>query len=960
MAKIKETNMKIRASLLATALACMPFAADAAGLGKITVYSGLGQPLRAEVEISATKAEISGMTARMAPRDSFAQAGIEYASTLQGIKFVLDQKGDKPVIRITSDRPVNDPFVDLLLELSWPSGRLVREYTFLLDPPELVVKGAPQISAVEARELPALADSTASRSTVEKPARVTARPKVAEEKKPAAEAKSAAEPKPAADGVAIPVKKGDNLHKIASENRPEGVSLDQMLVGLLRANKEAFDNGNMNRLKAGRILTVPDQEALAAVSPAEARKTVLAQASDWNAYRRKLAAAAAQSPARDESGQQAASGRVSARVDDQAAPAAMPKDQVKVAKTQTASSGKPAGGKASEEDLIARDKAVKEANERVQALEKNVSDLQKLLEMKNQSLADLQKQSATAPAPAAPAPASTPAAAPAAAPEAKVEAPSAPKVEAAATPEAPKTEEKPVEAAPAVESKPVAPAPAPAAVAPAPAPVVAEPSLVDDLLGNPMLLAAGGAVVAGLGAIAVLRRRRQGQQEAGSAAEQPTISSLSQASLGANSVFKSTGGQSVDTSNTPATDFSQAGPGTIDTDEVDPVAEADVYMAYGRDAQAEEILLEAMQKDPKRFAIHVKLLEIYANRKSVPQFEALASDIYAQTGGAGTDWEKAAAMGMRLDPANPLYQIAPAAVAPPAVPEFDPDATMIVASGALQEALAPSEAVPEPELPPEEPVVEAPADLAAGLDFDLDLGSPPAAEPEIREAAADSSLDFDLDLGAPSEAVAPAMEEAAMPEVLDFQLPEVVAEPEAAMGDENIIDFDLSPEAPAAVDEAEAAPAVEESPRAFDLSAINLDLEAPLEIAAEPALEVEAADVALPDLGGADFTLDEGEGPQALVMPEPAPVEEALVMPEVADDLSFDLPEASLESGLEVAQEAAQDDPRWQEVATKLDLAKAYEEMGDLEGSRELLQEVVSEGSPEQQERARALLASMG
>ncbi len=72
-------------------------------------------------------------------------------------------------------------------------------------------------------------------------------------------------------------------------------------------------------------------------------------------------------------------------------------------------------------------------------------------------------------------------------------------------------------------------------------------------------------------------------------------------------------------------------PGTIDTDEVDPVAEADVYMAYGRDTQAEEILLEALQKDPQRTAIHAKLLEIYANRRSLKQFETLASELYAQT-----------------------------------------------------------------------------------------------------------------------------------------------------------------------------------------------------------------------------------------------------------------------------------------------------------------------------------------
>ena len=122
-------------------------------------------------------------------------------------------------------------------------------------------------------------------------------------------------------------------------------------------------------------------------------------------------------------------------------------------------------------------------------------------------------------------------------------------------------------------------------------------------------------------------------------------------------MFRATGGQSVDTGNVPLQtgDFSQTGPGTIDTDEVDPVAEADVYMAYGRDAQAEEILIEALHKDPQRTAIPAKLLEIYAGRKSVKQFDTLASELYAQTGGVGAEWEKVAAMGATLDPENPLY-----------------------------------------------------------------------------------------------------------------------------------------------------------------------------------------------------------------------------------------------------------------------------------------------------------------
>ncbi|WP_442858683.1 FimV/HubP family polar landmark protein [Azospira sp. I09] len=995
----------------------MPFAADAAGLGKITVYSGLGQPLRAEVEVSATKAELSNMTARLASQDAFAQAGIEYASTLLGIRFSLDQKGGQPVIRVSSDKPINDPFVDMLLELSWPSGRLVREYTFLLDPPEMAIKGGAQVSTVEAKQPPRIEtrplapveEKPVARMAEEKPAKVTTsrKPKVAAEEKSVAEAMPAAEKKAAAQPVvtdgSIEVKKGDTLRKIAGETVHEGVSLEQMLVGLYRANKEAFDGGNMNRLKAGKILAVPDKESVAAVSESEARKIVFAQSSDWNAYRRKLAGAVAQEAPKDDGATQAVAGRVTAKVEDKAAPAAAPKDQVKVAKTEGPAAGKAGAGKASEEDLIAKDKALKDANERMAALEKNVSELQKLLELKNQNLADLQKQAAAKPA--APLPAAAPTkpaeAAPVEPPKPEVK-PEPPKAEEAKPAEAAKPEEKPAEAA-VPEAKPEPkPEPKPPVVVPPPVPVE-EPSLVDELLDNLPLLGGGLVAIAGLGALAVVRRRRQAP--AGEATLPPT-SSLSQPSLGANSVFKSTGGQSVDTSNTPATDFSQAGPGTIDTDEVDPVAEADVYMAYGRDAQAEEILLEAMQKDPKRFAIHVKLLEIYSNRKAVKQFETLASELYAQTGGVGAEWEKAAAMGAKLDPANPLYGGNPAPAA--AAADFDPDATMIVGAEQLKDTvtmpgtlsqLAEAAAEAEPL-----PVVEAPQEAAAepvpdlvSLDFDLGLEAPAAPQADVAaepEAALPGAMDFDLDLGAAEPAPAAAAES----EVLDFQLPDAAPEAAPAAPADNIIDFDLdlgagaeepvsiTAEAPGGdldiqLDD-EALP-VEEAPRAFDLSSINLDLDAapapaaePAASAAEPAASAADDTVVLPEVADEALSLDDLAAAAAETTLTPA-ADETVVMPELAMEEvtaapapSFDSAEtvvnpelgAQLEAQLEAEQaaDAEGDDARWQEVATKLDLAKAYEEMGDLEGARELLQEVLGEGNAEQQDVARTLMERVG
>lgn len=152
-------------------------------------------------------------------------------------------------------------------------------------------------------------------------------------------------------------------------------------------------------------------------------------------------------------------------------------------------------------------------------------------------------------------------------------------------------------------------------------------------------------------------------------------------------------------------------------------------MAYGRDAQAEEILLEAKQKDSKRYAIHLKLLEIYSNRKDTKQFETLATELYGETSGVGGDWEKAAAMGLRLDPVNPLYGGSGQATDTP----FDPDATVIVVPQSVRNTVTlPGElsqiadGAEKTDAPAQAPA--APLDLAS-LDFDLGLGdAKPAAE----------------------------------------------------------------------------------------------------------------------------------------------------------------------------------------------------------------------------------------
>ena len=993
----------------ALALATLPMTSGAAGLGKVTVYSALGQPLRAELEVFATREELAGMRAQVASLDTFKQAGVEFSPTLSGITLTVDKRPNgQSIIRLTSSKPINDPFVDLLLELNWPTGRLVREYTFLLDPPDFAARtgaaAAPTITP------PLVARPAAETRVAEaKPSRAY-RPRGGE-----------AAQRPADGATTYEVKRGDTLGSIASELRPEGVSLDQMLLALFRANQDAFDQGNINRLKAGKILSIPDRASVEAVPREEAKTAIVAQSSNWGAYRRKLAAVAADSPARDEAARQQVAGKITTRVEDKASPPAEPRDQLKVSKTELpGAKSPPSAARRSDEDLIAKEKALKDANDRLASLERNVAELQRLLELKSQNLAELERQAAARGAPAGearkpteaappPPPAAAPAPAPvkpdsavaASAPPGKPsELPAEPKPAEALTrpeakPEEPKVEAKAEAPAPAVEApKPVEPAkpvetPRAKVVMPPPP---EEPGFFEELFGSTGFVAGSAGIAALLGAYWFAKRRRESDGEL--PLEDARTLAPTHDSIAAKSVFRSTGGQSVDTTNSIAhTDFSQAGPGSIDTDEVDPVAEADVYMAYGRDAQAEEILLEAKQKDPRRHAIHLKLLEIYASRKDVKPFGLLATELFNSTGGVGADWEKAAAMGRQSDPGNPLFASVPrddaVAEAPVVRAEKPPEATADTFTRpeqVVQLATAAAVAAGRPEPAPARPVpVEerpAPAQVA-DLDFDLGASEPGPAPAAARNdgylettlafspAASGEALDFDLAASLPSSSL-PAeadreevqlVDDASSLEVTMLVAPPPRPEEEKAAADGLDFAFDLSPDAPgaevweertltqgsAAEDEGvlpqalefdltlDELPAAEkESTRpAFDMSSISLDLastDVPVGTAAEiprEPLEFSFEEDQEDTLVNADFSMEKTDAG--------------------ADNAFGALTDATV--GPEISSS--------EEVATKIDLAKAYQEMGDLEGARELLQEVVNEGDALQRETALALLSGL-
>ena len=1005
---MKRKNL-ISTLLITVFLIATPLAANAAGLGNLKILSALGQPLRAEIDLLAIpKDEIDLVTARIAPPEAYKQAQVERQEGLSAVRFSVERHPNgEPVLKISSVQAFNEPFLQLLIQMDWPTGRLTREYTILLDPPGFQeASAAPVIRAPVTKSEPAVRPRTVVVAPTDQPEtpEKTTKPLTKSQKraveKALAEAKRQsrksakdgpilrAEPArtltpaeqtfPRFDGEPDPVaateqppapitrapaatpsqqqeylvKKGDTLSKVARNLQVEGYSLEQMMVALYETNQGAFDGKNMNRIKTGRTLSVPDKAALDASSAnqAAAVKEIRAHAADWNAYREKLAGVVAeQKPAKDEVKPEV-SGKITAKAEDKGATPQEPnKDVLKLSKGETAGKGDAGKGSgaeskllkeklaAAQDEAVAKEKALKEANSRVAELDKNIKDMRSLLELKNKQLAEMEKQAKAKPA--------TPAVAPG-------------KVEPTKIPEPAKVETKPVVAepvpTPVPEQRPLVqaqpdpvPAQPPTAIPPVPAPTQTPPgpakakikpvpppepetSFMDTVLSNPLYLGGGAAVIVGAlfaGLWALGRRRKKSL-----ASFEDSI--LTGGDLKTNTVFGNTAGGQIDTGDTSfLTDFSQAGMGAIDTNDVDPIAEAEVYMAYGRDAQAEEILKEAMSKDPQRYEVQLKLLEIYAGRKNTAAFETLAAELYAATSGQGPVWKKAAEFGRGLDPSNPLY------AAPESADGQSDGNNLMAAAAAIGGA-------------------SAAAAVAKDLDFSLDLDTqggmtaPPAKTPAHK-----ASHDIDEAMGG----------------VLDLDLDTVMGlkpadksvetgnrvSAEANAKEMAVLDFDFDTIIPQAVEKK-----TEHPPVMMDLGLDDLKFDAPVSLK-ERSVAQAAVKPADEDTLALDFDFNMDKEPTAAPANGKTRMQEP-VMPELdLSGINLNMDDArSLRANsdtlsLEDSTTLVGDSSVWEEATTKLDLARAYLEMGDKEGAREILQEVVGEGGPEQQAEANKMLVAL-
>jgi pilus assembly protein FimV len=898
---------------VAVVTALSPIGALALGLGEIHPQSALNQTFKADIDLlSVSQEELQDVRVSLASHEAFKKAGMDRPFHLTGLKFTpqLTASG-KPVIAITSKDPIREPFLNFLVEVNWPKGRLVREFTVLLDPPVTLSRKPRPVASPVSRTQPVTKVTTSRRTTA--PERVAQQSSM----------------HTVGGREYGPVQPNDNLWKIAKQMREGDESIEQVMMALQAHNPTAFINNNVNNLKVGKILRLPEEADVAAMSKREAREEFLAQTEEWQGAR---ASADAERPQDKRA----------------AGPAPTPKDRLKLV------SPKPGLGESAEregmselaeiERLQQELMLVRESNEsalqendvlksRVKELETQIQDIQRLLTLKSDQLAEVQaaqskaaekmqemEETAVEPAPAVAEPEIEPTVEPVPSEPvtAEAEQPVVP------VPEGTVIEEVDIEAKIAAEQAdkmpPAQPAPT---VEPTPAdkpvsrPVQPEATLekppaatipekkvsyFDSLKENSTML----AIIGGVGALLiglltiVMRRRKEAEAEF---AESILVSPDSEIAPGGADDSSSL------TSPTDETSFmSDFSPSDIDalqdeTGEVDPLSEADVYIAYGRYQQAEELINQAIEKYPEREELKHKLLEIYFSAKKSDAFTALAQQLY--DGGLKEQqpdaWSKIATMGKELNPGHALFASAAGLAAADMSDNMD---DLDLDLGPLSE-----EEVSTPV--PEEPR-ESSDDVSDELES-MDLsGLENLDEMDSETLEADLSLDSEFLNKIDSEEPSPIEDSDALDiDLSDLEVdsvsPGIDSKPAAEESSEEPLPFDL-----AEIEDSQTLDNVADQIEVEDSEVLdNLDLE---------SIERE--------LEGISTDLDNEEGD----------VDELSLLHSHSENLDLDSAD---------------------EITTKLDLARAYIDMGDNEGAKSILEEVVGEGSEPQQKEAQELLSSL-
>ncbi|WP_018231060.1 FimV/HubP family polar landmark protein [Thioalkalivibrio thiocyanodenitrificans] len=874
----------------------VPGLSQALGLGDIEVRSALNQPLDAEIElVSVRSGEMEDLQVRLAPEALYRRLGIERSGLVTRLSFRPETLPDgRHVIRVTTRDPVREPFVNFLIEASWPAGRLVREYTLLLDPPVMF----------DAREEPARAPAPEARPAEPRP-----------DPAPRAEA-----PRREVPG-SYTVQSGDTLWNVARNLRPDAdVSMEQMMLALLRANPEAFADGNINNLLSGFVLRVPDRAEIDRLDRAEASREVARQNSLWQEYRARVAEETRpQVPAPPAPAEPAVA---DAQPDDPAEA-----DDARLEILAAREGGGPVAELQQELDLAretaeARTREAEELRSRVAELEALLERSERFLELTNEQMAELQARldSGEGRDPAAP--------------QEPAEADVADEVPATVDGEAEPMAAEPVPeepAAPVVDEPAAEPR---AATPPAPAEPARPASMIDDLMGHPnalMIVGLLALLVLALAWLMVRRMRRSGAEDSSLALATPAGTGMD---MGAGALAGAAAGGAA--AGILAGDRSEASdaerleieesPGAAVADEApesrvgeeleaadaeakstaavseeheeiindDTIAEVDVYLAYGLYSQAEDLLKQAIEEHPDRVDYRFKLAETHFATRNTEAFEANAQQMQEVLAGQPSKlWDRVQSMGKDLNPDNPLFTGAAAMAGTGGghgADEEDLDAAFGDLEGSLDdlEQAAEQDLVEEAEEPRAEGAPQAPGTRPAEAgddELEFDLGELELDADRLDVDLHDAGAALTEDTGE-EDAPAPTLSDPSEDDTRVAELPEldVPVEPEGDLDDTVMEDF---------------------SGRTAG------------------SLHDDATEIMEEDFSDMDFLEDgTGEG------------------------------DASFVSDDEPVEQLADDD----EVSTKLDLARAYIDMGDPEGARSTLEEVLSEGNDEQKREAKSLL----
>ncbi len=937
---VKKSKVGLLTKTLAVVSILAPTSGHTLGIGEIKLHSALNQNLDAEISLTLSGESISDIKVSLATPDKFDKAGVSWSYFLSKIKFeTITHSNGSTVIKLTSKEALKEPFLDFLLEVSWPKGNLYREFTVLVDPPS--VYNPATLSG------PAGTDSYSQSSVATSQRQTYANGQISKDEYG-------------------PTLANDTLWSVAERARgQEDVSVEQMMLAIYEANPDAFYKGNVYALTTGKILKIPGKEAVLKLSRNQALAEFNRHTKAWRVHAAPAHADTAKQKPAPGKVEETVPNKVEKSLDNQLKLVAPTKaavdgqvvvgsvnEQAKTEKkpgkvpsvTTETVKGKPVPGvtELAETGAASAGQPESSIQNRLAELEKQLVMMQQMIALKDQQLAALQSQIKTSGGDKAQ--------------TAVVQTPVIKPVEP--VPPVTKPVEQVIPVIKPVIEKPVEPVqslPQVKPVQPVQPVVQTEPEGFDLYY-----LGAGGAgtlILSLLGWLWWRKRKVDEQMNTESMFASSTLikvpgsfdqdESKSNANVSVPVDDESgdvhdvgTVGESSFLSEFTPSDFD-----SFDTDqgEIDPISEADVYLAYGRYQQAEELIRQAIRDQPNRDECKLKLLEIFYANEDNAAFEAYASEL-AKSGKCDDVgfWEKAAEMGGEICPDSPLFS----SKSEQSVAELqDNQGFDLNVSSFDKEPKVLDQSVTAPDIK----LNKAPEAKLEEIDFDLSSFSMEPEEAEQSVTAPDIKLnkapeakleeiDFDLN----SFSMQP--EAAVQPVVTSGIKPGKVAEAPSGLDD---VDFDLSSFSMDVKEQDEVEETISASGKQMDNStsanAVNEEPEFESYEFDFGSGNVESTAIDDFDFSGLETTQKTGQdidfsGDNSLDLNDDF-------------DFNFDMPASSPDQEFGVSDLTDMD-----ELETKLDLAKAYVDMGDADAAKDLAREVLEQGNAEQKKAAQALL----